>query len=1587
MSAVKVIFKRSSILGKRPTNANLEPGEIGLNTNAVEPGLFLEVNDGSVVKVGPTAVLSVAPTTTPELGENWFDTVKGTLSTGVFQDAKKTWATVAAPYLGGNGYVVFVAPEFPGSTDSVLNDGQALPFQTLSRAIIELSKLTVSAILGGNTPEGENNRYTIYLAPSRITVDNSPGVSTPDFAVDFSNNPFDEVTSSQLTQFNTLSGGLVLPKGISIVGMDLKKCEIRPTYIPTYLNPSFPVGQQGENQPITSILKWSGNTYLNNFSVADKVASRSIDSIYPQSATDTRAVFHSTRPHGLNYNDAVQVEFASTVNQSTGTFTEGTYYVNPVNVFTFNLSAVPFVTGVPSKFVDYSTIQTFPPNDNVKLLVTNELYSAHRLRLVSNATVAELGQYYTKIQKAFPTYFGGKVTDGALLVSKGETVIVGPTSSPYPDNLSTNTVSNSSPYANQVNLRSQYGMCWGDFDGDLVSGFRSVILNSCSTVSLQTDPAAYEIYVTLTDPSTGLASQRWWTLTEATYYTYPLSLRPPSIVDTPVEDQLALLNSTPLANIRYYFQTLKSEEGKSYGIVDINEDFRHFGFRSQNNAYIQGESLYTIGTAVGIWALNGGLISSNGSTSNFGSVAIKSEGFYGINSIGGATSNNSGFQFTGIQAPLSLTRTQLEDIRNKQILSLGARILSVELDPNDPTVQLVHLSSDFSPCYLLPFSLKPGTAVWVATEDCTYRGFFATDGGPTVITGQNDPASFATLRLRSYDSTIPSDTLLIPQLGIPFIRRFRDPRTPQERSYSFVLRNTLPTAVAPTVGQVLRLNQSGQTVGNSTLRPNVQFNPGALGGWGRIFTVSDVTPSVQGSSPQFNYVISDTVQDTSYFVTLTTSDYDRPWTQLENFPQGSYTTTQNKNWYAAENNTWESLYYNTTFSPTVGPEKLSPIEICSPYVSTSSLERQDLVSDTYQGLYAPDTLAATYPDDTYFRGATVPFSEYAAQSQFDDDDSSPTMGMCIKTTESLFATFAVSQINNAAIVQTEQQPDQALNRRYRPEIVKFTVLSPIELDNPKQKVSVVSLSHSTVTGKEYLRIIGMNGNVITAIRLNKENSLYPNPPSPSQTWPVGTTVTSCDTNVVPSHQSYDPAWSNTKKSILRFFEVMGYPSAAVEPLLTPRFWGERFIPVGFLPVSPTPNGYAAITGEWPLQFNNPSTVVANNHTWAYCGYGNYSRGLPDYQTNNLTRKLSYDFLSTTLWSGALSVTGVTESGENVQIGAQREALTSQFFEQPNPTTQLANQEIYEAPGFVEFPAQVVVYSADDISSQFNGSANTFDLTVSGVTVPTSQLATNLTLVSLGAVTQLPDVAYTIVDSQIVFSRAPEAGTVCDIRILTSEDEQKTLQVYPFTLNLPFDGVNSNFIATTTGSSEIGTPISDRNVFVFLGGVEQIPTEAYFIIRTNDKEFEIHFTEAPLPDTTLDIRCFTTGEYWVSQGVLPVEIYSLDDISPQFNNAKKTFVLTSGGVPINPAVVNTENLFISIGGAIQLPETSYSVTGNEITFVQAPAPLTTSNLRILTNAEFLTCPQGDVSGDLLRWGPGLVTAINNVLVGIDSGDIG
>lgn len=1592
--ADKIILKKSSILGKRPTNKNLEPGEIALNTNSDDPGAFFEVSDGNVVKIGPTSVALSAPVNSPEKGEMWFDLGAGTLKIGTVEEAKKLWKSIAAPFLGGGGTCVFVASEFPYSTDGLTNNGQALPFQTLTRAILEISKIYIRNVLSGFSTQSESNQYTVYIANSLTTVNNGPGVSVENFTVDFYSDPYKEVVTSDLVQFNTVTGGVVIPFGITLQGMDLKKATLSPTYVPTYRNPFFTGNLQGLNQPVTSVLKCSGNSYLYNFSVIDKVQAFEVTNVTEQ---DTYAVFVSKRPHGLEFNDKIQIEFNPNVNQTTGVFTSGTYYAIPLDSFRFYVSTGSQTEEDASPYVGFSSMPILSSVSGPKLSVSLNLKSAHRLRLVGNASFSEIGDYFTKVQKAFSSFFGGRVTEGSKLVNSGDYVIVGPTSSPYPDNESSNTVKNSSLYANQVNLRSEYGMCWGDFDGAVVDGFKSVIVNSCTAVSLQNDPCVYEIYTTLVNED-GNAEQKWWNLTQAKFLSTPAEVRPESLSEVSTDDQLELLNSTPINNIRYYYQNLiEATTSKNIGILDTENDFRHFGFRVKNGAYAQLQSIYTIGPAIGVWALNGGVCNLTNSTSNFGSVSFKSEGFLGINTIGGANPNGKGFVLEGVQRPLALSRSQVESLENKKILSLGSKVKNIYLDPADPFIQIIELSADFSPSYLLPYSLKPGSALWIDTGECTYRGFLATDGGPTVITGLDDPFNFAKLRIRASDSTIPNDPDLLPILGIPYIRRFIDPRQEFERSYSLLLSNTSPVAIAPQVGSVLRLNQTSQQLGTDSIRPNVQFDPGILGGWGRVFTVNAVETGSLGSSPQFNYVIADTNQDLNYYVAVTATDYSRPWLQGQQFkaPVGSYTTHKNKNWYVAENNLWDCVYFGqeSSFNSDFGPFSIAPFQKYSPYVDTSVLERQELTSETFQGTYAPDPYLTDYPSGTYFRGATSPYPTYPTQGCFDDDDSSESLGICLTDVADSVVTYTVTP---SVLIQTEQKATLASETssavRYRPAVIEFSVLSSVDIPNPKQKVSVLQLSSENYT--EYIRVINLNGVVVRGIRLSFDNSYYPSvlpPEGQSYSWPSLTTVTVCTVNPIPEPELYDPFWTNTKRAIFRFFEVMGYSNSVMYQYLEPKPWGERLLAMSSLNDILPSNGYATVTDRWPLEFNQPSTVISNTHTWGYTGYYNYSRGLLKYQTTDISRKLSADFQATTLWGGRLTVTGVNDKGEIVQFGPQRQALTANYFEPITPVISLSNQQIYEEQSFVEFPSQVVIYSTDDISDKFNGVNTTFDLTRSGLAIPSSQLSTESVFVILGAVLQKPYTNYVIQSNQITFITPPPEGVNCNVRVITSVDNKQTLITVPLTLQEPFDGSRTIFTATCEDESiDIASiDINSNNTFLILGGVEQIPLSdvspssnswAYSLSKESQTSVSVTFNGQPLENSTIDIRAICTAPYWSTRSVYPVAVYSLDPVSEQFDGAKTVFNLTYGGKTINAATVNQDNLIVSLGGAIQIPGVSYTVQGNQIVFsdkVDAPEYGTSINMRVIANAEFINCPvQGKYGGNFMEWGPGIVLKIAN-----------
>ena len=173
------------------------------------------------------------------------------------------------------GEILYVDPSNADSTDSVENRGNSLtrPFKTIQRALIEASRFSYQRGL-------DNDRFgktTIMLYPGEHTVDNRPGwiplspngglfqTRSGEIATDFQ--PFDLTTNFDINsennilyKFNSIHGGVIIPRGTSLVGLDLRKTKIRPKYIPD---------PQNANIERAAIFRLTGICYMWQFSILD----------------------------------------------------------------------------------------------------------------------------------------------------------------------------------------------------------------------------------------------------------------------------------------------------------------------------------------------------------------------------------------------------------------------------------------------------------------------------------------------------------------------------------------------------------------------------------------------------------------------------------------------------------------------------------------------------------------------------------------------------------------------------------------------------------------------------------------------------------------------------------------------------------------------------------------------------------------------------------------------------------------------------------------------------------------------------------------------------------------------------------------------------------------------------------------------------------------------------------------------------------------------------------------------------------------------------------------------------------------------
>ena len=171
------------------------------------------------------------------------------------------------------GTILYVDPNSLDATDSIENQGNSLtrPFKTIQRALIEAARFSYQRGLN-------NDRFaktTILLYPGDHVIDNRPGYipdgsnnyrlrngsTTNDLpAFDLTSNLDLESPTNELYKLNSIHGGVILPRGTSIVGLDLRKTKLRPKYVPD---------PENDNIERSAVFRITGGCYIWQFSLFD----------------------------------------------------------------------------------------------------------------------------------------------------------------------------------------------------------------------------------------------------------------------------------------------------------------------------------------------------------------------------------------------------------------------------------------------------------------------------------------------------------------------------------------------------------------------------------------------------------------------------------------------------------------------------------------------------------------------------------------------------------------------------------------------------------------------------------------------------------------------------------------------------------------------------------------------------------------------------------------------------------------------------------------------------------------------------------------------------------------------------------------------------------------------------------------------------------------------------------------------------------------------------------------------------------------------------------------------------------------------
>ena len=472
------------------------------------------------------------------------------------------------------GRIIYVNPDDFDASDAYDNRGNSAlrPFKTLQRAFLEVARFSYRVGLSND----EFDAFSIYLYPSEYVIDNRPGVTDFNQIQPFDANTNFDLTSSSniLYKFNSTAGGVIVPRGCSVVGSDLRRTKIIPKYVP-YPTTSGTLGITAANEPTPSTtFLLTGASYFWQMSFFDG---------------DNNGVYYrgddvATIAPNFSHHKLTCFEFARKEDLEL-------YYQK----ISKGYATIPDSSGI----IAQDQIQARVEENRIVGPISDEFAISQIVRNGQTATAFTVDELGNPKNHGFsvgvavnisgvtgPTEQDQLLYNGSFLITsaQGNQFTYQMAAEPSGNALGSNilvkveidTVDSASPYAFNLSLRSVWGINGMHADGSRATGFKSMVVAQFTGISLQKDDRAFVLY----NQSTGA-----------------------------------------------YEPQAQGSGAHINGLAKYRKGWRHVHIKASNGSFIQVVSVFAVGFGDHFFADSGGDLSITNSNSNFGNTSLRSKGF------------------------------------------------------------------------------------------------------------------------------------------------------------------------------------------------------------------------------------------------------------------------------------------------------------------------------------------------------------------------------------------------------------------------------------------------------------------------------------------------------------------------------------------------------------------------------------------------------------------------------------------------------------------------------------------------------------------------------------------------------------------------------------------------------------------------------------------------------------------------------------------------------------------------------------------------------------------------------------------------